>query len=1475
MSNPPASSDDGLTLDSLERIDRLCLKFEQQWKANKAPRIEDFLAEVSQANRGELLGELVRLDLDYHQSAEQVDDVDALRQDYLSRFPAHETTVLAAFDQCPAKSNDRENAEETLTIDDVTRSWDPSLEAIGRYRIEGLIGSGAFGNVYRTIDSQLDRVVAVKVLRSHRLTDSDRERFEQEARLVASLKHAGIVTVHDVGKTDDGSPFIVMEYIEGQDIRAAADKHGLTHRQIAEIFVSLGEALHYAHTAGLIHRDIKPSNVLLDERLTPYVVDFGLAIHESVQRLRAGEHAGTPHFMSPEQIRGESHRLDGRTDIWALGVTLYELLTGRRPFQGTELSEIFDEILYHEPKPLRQIDDSIPSELERICLKCLAKRMSERYMAAVDLAVDLRQWLFAEDSTASDVTVATSDTVPYVIRPDETSAVIPKGLRSFDDHDATFFTQLLPGPVDSDGTPASLRFWKTRIEEPDGDRTFSVGVIYGPSGCGKSSFVKAGLLPRLDSDINVVYVEATADETENRLLRGIAKHARNRSEEANLPESNAALREQGPASGSKTLIVLDQFEQWLHAVQGNRRQQLTTALRQCDGKHLQCLLLVRDDFWMALTRFMRELEVPLVEGENSAAVDLFDLRHARNVLIKFGQAFGRLPDGSKPLSEEQGQFLDRAAASLAEDDAVIPIRLSLFAEMLKGRDWETATWTTIGGPEAVGAAFLEETFNSRKAPLEYRQHQQAAQRVLEALLPAEATDIKGQMKSQEELMAASGYRHRPADFQQLLRILDTELRLITPTDPEGLAAGLDDSQRAPIAKHFQLTHDYLVPALREWLTQQQRATWSGRAQLLLQERTRQWGQLQENRFLPSLIESVWITGLAPRERRSAAAARMMRRAWRMHAMRATLLAICVAAVVMAITYALPEAPTPTQDFFNPSTDASTRLAALEQLDPGAELWDRLLEVAGDEPDQAVRSQILMTLSGWLKNEAISDAQSDERRAALVAALTAYLQSSPSEDSNRRAVWSEVVDLASELQVTAYISEQLASNPDDELTDDLLRFVIQIPIDDVADQRATIRWVISTIHEHENAQLVAACVELLGASTADAVLEMLMAAYDDDVKVSAEMGLLPYARGCSIRRVDELTDEVESRLERFVRPGDDGVIRWTYELEYLTQAAGLVWRIGSKRRPGCFRSVGNLLQNHESLEDPDMLDTVLISFSRMYDGHIDGDPTKAELWNTIRSLLESGDLYARIAAAQAAGIVDQLPNATDITSELTKIAADEAELLNLREVAIRSLGNIARGAQSNSVLETFAKLIGDERTDSAVLKVALEEFASIAGPGDAASVFPKLTERPLAARALSVLQAILLRHPESSGDVVARLLEHLDDRYEQVATALPLAPERLLFEFSARELPATDEQVLQSIINTIPMLAERIATSDQQSQRELAERFLSHLVREIELPEIDPAAAHAGRLQQWENWKQIWETRSPDVQLSETGQLKID
>ena len=285
---------------------------------------------------------------------------------------------------------------------------------LGRYEVRRLLGAGGFGAVYLGHDGQLDRPVAIKVLRAGGRQPADPERSRQEARRLAQLHHPGIVAVHDIG-VHEGGVYIVSDYLEGGDLRSWMQENRASWQDATRIAIAVLDALGHAHARRVIHRDIKPANIILTTERRPVLVDFGLALSD--EQAGAGEKgflSGTPHYMSPEQAKGIAHRIDGRTDLYSVGVVLYELLTGRLPFRATDLVELLRQVRDDEPQPPRQLVRDIPQDLERACLKALAKHQPDRYTTAGDFAEDLQRVLQA---AATPVTTAFATPPPVEAPP--------------------------------------------------------------------------------------------------------------------------------------------------------------------------------------------------------------------------------------------------------------------------------------------------------------------------------------------------------------------------------------------------------------------------------------------------------------------------------------------------------------------------------------------------------------------------------------------------------------------------------------------------------------------------------------------------------------------------------------------------------------------------------------------------------------------------------------------------------------------------------------------------------------------------------------------------------------------------------------------------------------------------------------------------------------------------------------------------
>ncbi|HKB42343.1 MAG TPA: protein kinase, partial [Gemmataceae bacterium] len=332
----------------------------------------------------------------------QVLSIPTLETATLDRPPPRQDRSTAP-DSIPPTLSDS-SARETPPLSP-TRTTGPGNdlpERLGRFQVRACLGAGSFGTVYLVYDPQLDREMALKVPQPGTLQNPQAvERFLREARAAGRLHHPHIVPVFEA--SGSGSDYyIASAYVPGRTLEQALSAGTLDFRQAARTAHALAEALAYAHRLGIVHRDVKPSNVLLDEQGEAYLMDFGLAyrLYAATKHLtHDGMILGTPAYMAPEQAAGRSGEPQPASDQYSLGVVLYEMLTRQTPFSGTP-----QVVLYHtlnsEPPAPRALNPEIPVELERICLKTMARRPEDRYPTCQDLADDLRQWLKAPESPA-------------------------------------------------------------------------------------------------------------------------------------------------------------------------------------------------------------------------------------------------------------------------------------------------------------------------------------------------------------------------------------------------------------------------------------------------------------------------------------------------------------------------------------------------------------------------------------------------------------------------------------------------------------------------------------------------------------------------------------------------------------------------------------------------------------------------------------------------------------------------------------------------------------------------------------------------------------------------------------------------------------------------------------------------------------------------------------------------------------------
>jgi serine/threonine protein kinase len=361
-----SASGKNVSLSAEHRLDAVCQRFEDAWKAGTEPRIEDFLVGWEGPERAFLVRELGRLDREYRRSATETPS--------LTRNP-HQSTPAPT----PAPDPD-----EALP------------RAFGRYTLQRLLGRGGMGRVYLAHDPALDRPVALKL--PNPVTAPDwRERFLTEARAAATLTHPNVCPVYEVGE-EQGQPYLTMAFIEGETLAAKLDRDGPMEPDDAVALVcTAAHAMQEAHRRGIVHRDLKPSNLMLDAAGRPIIMDFGLALRanttDDLRLTLTGVALGTPAYMPPEQAGGDHESVGPPSDVYALGVILYELVTGRVPFRAKLFGNLLAKIMRDPPPTPSSLNPQVEPALEAVILKCLAKHPADRFESAGDLAEALNQYL--------------------------------------------------------------------------------------------------------------------------------------------------------------------------------------------------------------------------------------------------------------------------------------------------------------------------------------------------------------------------------------------------------------------------------------------------------------------------------------------------------------------------------------------------------------------------------------------------------------------------------------------------------------------------------------------------------------------------------------------------------------------------------------------------------------------------------------------------------------------------------------------------------------------------------------------------------------------------------------------------------------------------------------------------------------------------------------------------------------------------
>jgi len=691
-------------------------------------------------------------------------------------------------------------------------------KSLGKYQIVVRVGRGGMARVYKAYQKSLDRYVALKILHSHLAEEQDFvNRFEREATAVARLRHPNIVQVYDYD-VDEDHYFIVMEFVEGptlksemlERVKQQEIRPGEMFRldEISNIFESLGSAIDYAHARGMIHRDLKPGNIMFTFDGQVLLTDFGLArMIYADRQTKTGALSGTPAYMSPEQVEGK--RVDERSDVYSLGVILYEMVTGRIPFEADTPYAIMSKHVTDDALPPSQFNDTISPEFEAVILKVLSKDPESRYQSAGNLAAAIRQVLgkstpvsgeestFAPIATLADnqemLSISTQIGGPITSLGNEISPY--RGLFAFREEDAPYFF----------GRELFAEQLRQRL------RDHSLVALIGPSGSGKSSVVFAGLLPGLREESNwTSLLTRPGSRPFNALADAVITALKPEINEAeHLAETNSLtkalvtgeislvdvllriVRKNEP--NGRVLIVVDQFEELYTLCKDEEIKQrysaelIDAALKSQDIPEVQLniILTLRADFMgQALA------DRPLSDALQNADVKLGPMNRA-----ELGRAV-ESPAGKLGLVYEAG-LVERILDDVGDEPGNLPLlefALTLLWEQRLGRRLTHAAYETIGRVEGSLARYADQIYENLSLP-----NQDRAKRVFTQLVrPGEGTEDTRRVASRDDLSD---------EHWELVRKL-ADARLI-------VTARSHDGQETAEIVHEALIHGW--GRLREWM----------------------------------------------------------------------------------------------------------------------------------------------------------------------------------------------------------------------------------------------------------------------------------------------------------------------------------------------------------------------------------------------------------------------------------------------------------------------------------------------------------------------------------------------------------------------------------------------------------------------------------------------------------------------------------